>query len=288
MKDSLIKIPFLSILFPLSLGLFIFVLWQNNHITVTRMDFSSEKLPSDFDNFKILQISDLHNKEFGKNSHRLIKKIKDLTPDIIVITGDLVDSRRTDIDAALALVREAVKLAPVYYVPGNHESRSSIYKELFPLLEETGVTLLLDSKLQLREKNSSIELIGVVDPRFRYKKGLKNSDKNILNHSLSMLVNKDSEDFTLLLSHRPELIELYAEYDIDLVFSGHAHGGQVRLPFIGGLLAPGQGFFPKYTSGMHRVKNTTMIISRGLGNSAFPVRVFNRPELILVTLSSEK
>lgn len=287
MKIASVKIPFWLTIIPVSLLILIFSLWQNNHLTINNIEFSSEKLPKTFNGFTILQISDLHNKEFGKDNQRLLKKISKIAPSIIVITGDLVDSRRTNIRAAVTFVREAVKLAPVYYVSGNHESRSTIYKELFPLLEDAGASVIDNSKLFIDKEGSGLELYGVSDPTLLKKAYGRDSDDNIMRTALTKLINKDNEHFTILLSHRPELIEVYAEYELDLVFSGHAHGGQIRIPFVGGLLAPGQGFFPKYTSGIHRKKKTSLVISRGLGNSAFPVRVFNRPELVVVTLKSK-
>ena len=142
------------------------------------------------------------------------------------------------------------------------------------LLTDAGVTVLRNASVRIRNGVESIRLIGVDDPSFG---GEANLDATL--EALS------SDDFTVLLAHRPEGIDEYAKWGIDLVLSGHAHGGQIRIPGIGGVYAPGQGFFPKYTSGEYAVGDTTMIVSRGLGNSVLPLRVNDRPEIVIVTLN---
>ncbi len=171
-------------------------------------------------------------------------------------------------------------IAPTYFIPGNHESRIESYKELCDKLTSTGVKIL-DNKTTIIEKDSSlIGLMGVEDPSF-----IKTQNQNEEFKSILTNLSKDiNTDFKILLSHRPERLSDYEDTNVDLVFSGHAHGGQFRIPFLGGLLAPNQGFLPKYTSGIYKKNNTSMIVSRGLGNSIFPFRINNSPELVLVTL----
>lgn len=263
--------------------------WGDNAIKTDYITISSNKLPNAFEGFKILQISDLHNKEFGKGQAVLLRKIEKAEPDIIVVTGDLIDSHRTDIDKALDFIKGAVKLAPVYYVTGNHEGLTEEYPELEQQLLQAGVILLKNKLIELKYKGATINLAGVNDPVYEILNGNYNgfSEKLILENLLEGIKEERADRYTVLLSHRPEFINSYAQNKIDLVFSGHAHGGQFRLPFIGGLVAPGQGLFPKYTSGKYNSNQTTEIVSRGLGNSIIPLRVFNRPQIIVCTLYSE-
>lgn len=263
------------------LGLFCY--YQNNDIKITNIDFKNDKISKEIDGYKILQISDLHNKEFGKDNKKLVELTKEIKPDIIVITGDIIDSRRTNTDVAIRYINQIKTVAPIYYSPGNHESRISEYQDFENRLAKQGVNILNDKSESIKIKNDSIDLIGVRDISFIQKENRKEELSNIINN----LKNKDDSKLSILLSHRPDLIDLYAKENIDLVFSGHAHGGQVRIPFIGGILAPDQGLFPKYTSGIYNKDNTHMIVSRGLGNSLFPLRVFNKPELVVTTLKSK-
>ncbi|NCC15642.1 MAG: metallophosphoesterase [Clostridia bacterium] len=251
-----------------------FLYWQNNGLVLTQKTYT-KNVPEGFDGYKILQVSDLQNKTFGKNQARLLRKIQTATPDIIVITGDLIDRNRTDLDAAMEFVKGAVTIAPVYYVSGNHEHQSGCFDELLEKLTDTGVIVLENGKSIIERNGDSLEIIGLGDKRVNpyYAQVLA-----------TLLKGADKDRFKILLSHRPELFETYVENGVHLAFTGHAHGGQIRLPFIGGIFAPNQGFFPTYTSGIYEKENTAMVVSRGLGNSTFPFRIFNRPELVMVTL----
>ncbi len=270
----------------LILGLFPFALWQNNVITVSEITMVNDQLPKTFQGFKILHISDLHNKEFGIDQHKILEKIKNLNPDIIVVTGDLIDSKKTNINVAMDLIDGATDLAPLYYVSGNHEAWSGVYDDLKARLENSGARVLDNERTEIFMGDDSIEIIGLSDPAFMPSDLQKYGGNLVVGEFLGTLT-EDKNSFNILLSHRPELFDVYAGYPIDLVFSGHAHGGQFRLPIIGGgLVAPDQGFLPKLTEGIHKKNDTTMVISRGLGNSIIPIRLFNRPELILVTLST--
>lgn len=262
-----------------SVILFAFFYWQNNSIIITEMVFKNDTIPESFKGYKILQISDLHNKEFGSKQNRILSKIENINPDMIVITGDLIDSNNTNIDIAMELINGAINIAPIYYVSGNHEAWSGSYDSLKSKLENSGVVVLDNEKFEVFNDSDSIDIIGLADTSFIEYGG--NAETNNLLNTLT----EGSTNFKILLSHRPELFDIYSNSNVNLIFSGHAHGGQFRLPFIGGLIAPGQGFFPKLTEGMHTSNDTSMIISRGLGNSIIPVRIFNRPELVVVTLS---
>ena len=261
-----------------------FSIWQNNSIVISNFDYNKSELPTEFNNFKIVHISDLHNKVFGDEQDKLIGKVEDLSPDIIVITGDLIDRRRYNLDKAMLFINSAVKIAPVYYVSGNHEALSGKYYEIKERLIDAGAIVMEDSELDITRGNNSIKLLGLSDPDFLTSDYIDGTDISKVEEKLKEW--SEIEEFKILLSHRPELFDLYSENNIDMIFSGHAHGGQIRIPFVGGLIAPDQGFFPKYTAGSYNEKNSTMFVSRGLGNSLFPVRVFNRPEIISVTLKA--
>ncbi len=266
------------------IGGMIFCIWQNNGLVISKTVYSNPKVPEAFNNFTIVQISDLHNKSFGENQERLLNKLKEVSPDIIVITGDLIDRRRYNLEPARLFVRGAVNIAPVYYVSGNHEAWSGKYKEIEEMLVAEGVYILNDTSIRLTRGDSSITLLGASDPDFLTSSYSQGTDSSHLEANLH--VWSQGKDFKILLSHRPELFSLYTKSNMDLVFSGHAHGGQIRIPGIGGIIAPDQGLWPKYTNGSYVEGNTTMFVSRGLGNSIFPLRIFNRPEIVVVSLKN--
>ena len=261
-------------------ALTVWVLWANRALVTTETESVSARLPEGFDGFRIAQVSDLHNAEFGAGNEKLLERLRRAEPDIIVITGDLVDSRRTDISAAAAFAEAACDIAPVYYVTGNHEARLDFEEDIEPALSASGVRVLRNEAVYLERGGARIMLAGMDDPGFT-------SGGTAAERARSELERlPETEIYTVLLAHRPELIETYADYGADLVLSGHAHGGQVRLPFAGGLFAPGQGLFPEYDAGLYEYGGTDLVVSRGLGNSLFPLRFNNRPELVVITLKS--
>jgi len=281
MKKPTIKQVLLFLLSVLLAALLLWALWENTALEVTEYTVTSGNLPGAFDGFRIAQISDLHNDEFGENNETLLELLRESAPDIIVITGDLADAYDTDIDIALRFAEQAISVAPCYYVTGNHESSIVEYNTLRTGLEALGITVLENERLELERNGEAVALIGLDDPGFRADPFLGNSAA-VVSEALEDLVCGNS--YTILLSHRPEFFDIYAKNGIDLVFSGHAHGGQFRLPFVGGLFAPGQGLFPEYDSGLYTQGATTMVVSRGIGNSAFPLRINNPPEIVVVTL----
>lgn len=275
-----------SILTTILLILIIYTIWSNSALMVSTVNISSDRIPSVFSNFRIAQVSDLHNTEFGEGNTKLIEILSKLKPDIIVITGDVIDARHTDIEIALDFVKGAVPIVPVYYVTGNHEANCSQYDQLKTGLEMAGVTILEDEALQLECDGEILTLIGISDPDFTIKGDIFNEVPGMVKAKLNSLID-DNNNYMILLSHRPELFETYVCCGVDLVLSGHAHGGQFRLPYIGGIVAPNQGLFPKYDSGLYTDGITNMVVSRGLGNSIIPFRFNNRPEVILVELNVE-
>lgn len=264
----------------------IWTLWGNIALEVNEYEIVSDRIPEAFAGFRIAQVSDLHNKDFGEGYGQLLTLLSQINPDIIVVTGDLIDSRHTDLDIALEFAWQAGKIARVYYVSGNHEARVPEYEDLKIGLVKAGVVILENQKVQITREGENVTLMGIDDPSFQ-EDYLFGDSGSVARQAIENLQN-ESDGYTILLSHRPELFDLYVDTEMDLVFSGHAHGGQFRLPFVGGLVAPNQGFFPKYDAGQFNEENTTMIVSRGVGNSIIPLRFNNRPEIVLVTLRNMK
>lgn len=265
-----------------------FLNWQNNDIVITKLEYKNSKIPKSFDGYTILQVSDLHNKEFGKNQSKLVQYTKDINPDIIVITGDIIDKRRTtskDLYIALEYIKQLNKKYPIYFVTGNHEVwRPKFYPEVKKALLDEGVIILENEAQEIAINDEKISLLGMNDIAEIDGEYITEKERYKFRNILKSLVNRAGDNFKVLLSHRPELIKIYAEEKVDLTFTGHAHGGQIRLPFTEGLFAPNQGVLPKYTSGIHYQDESAMVVSRGLGASIFPFRVFNRPEMVVVTL----
>lgn len=254
---------------------------QNHQLDISSYVYHNDQLPESFHGFRILQVSDLHNARFGFHQKKLIKEVQLATPDIILISGDLIDKRRchkNNIQPALRFVKEAVRIAPVYYVPGNHEATSEIYPYLKEQLLQMGVEVLGNSMVEFIRNEEAITLIGVKDPKF-YLHEPQRFQRNV-----EHLIQMSDNDFHILLSHRPEYFDFYASCGFDICFCGHAHGGQIRIPKLGGLYAPNQGLFPKYSNGRYVKGNTTMFVSRGLGNSKAPLRIHNHPHLVVVRL----
>lgn len=261
------------------------IAWGNGALELNTYTVSSAALPASFDGYRIAHVSDLHNTEMGKGNEKLLAMLRSAAPDMIAITGDLIDSRNTDTEIALHFVGQAMQIAPCYYVTGNHEARVPDYDDLKTAMEAAGVVVLEDACAQITQNGETVTVLGIDDPSFKTGYLLGNSE-TVVEEVLKELSPKDR--FTILLSHRPELFAAYARNGMDLVLSGHAHGGQFRLPFIGGLIAPNQGFFPKYDAGVYTQGNTNMIVSRGIGNSLLPFRVNNPPEVIVIELNKIK
>ncbi len=270
----------IAVLLLLIAAMTVYLIIANKSLGTTRITVVSEELPAKLDGLRIVQISDLHNAEFGNGNAKLLEMIVAEKPDIILLTGDIYDERKGSFRSPLEFAVRAAEIAPTYFIAGNHEAAADDSGEFIEALKNSKITVL-DNKHTYFEKNGAvITLLGIDDPS-----SLKTAQSSV-DKAYSMLEKAaaDVSGFTVLLAHRPELIETYAEFGVDLVFSGHAHGGQFRLPFIGGLYAPHQGYLPKYDSGLYTVGDTELIVSRGLGNSSFPLRIFNSPEIISVTL----
>lgn len=254
------------------IALLLFCSYQNRHLETTYYTYKAEQLGADLEGYRIVQISDLHNVKFGKNNQKLVDRIRECEPDMIVLTGDLVDSNHTNVDRAVKFVDEIVKICPVYYVTGNHEYwlDTSEYENLMDGVASAGVIILDDQVVEISRGDAKFRLVGL-------------DDKSLADGTLEALLS-DEKELTVVLAHEPQYLARYAGTGVDLVLSGHAHGGQFRLPFVGGIVAPDQGFLPEYTAGEYYMNGTEMIVSRGLGNSVVPVRLFNYPEIVCVEL----
>lgn len=258
---------------------------QNKKVKITHNTLEFKNLPKAFNNFKIAQVSDIHCDRVGASDLIFIDKMKQFSPDIIVITGDMLDSYKNDMDIVYNILAQLAVIAPCYFVSGNHELRlPEEYNKLKTMLNRLNILDLNNKKVKLIRNEEKITLVGVEDYNFFKAEDELNHRENFKN-KLKELYSKDN--FNILLSHRPEKLSVYAETNYDLVFSGHAHGGQWQIPFVGGLFSPSQGFFPKYISGVYKEKNTSLVVSQGLGNSSFPIRINNQIELVLVTLKKE-
>jgi predicted MPP superfamily phosphohydrolase len=275
------KLELLFIIVLLFISVFCYLFYQNSSLEVRNYSIVDNRLGSEINDFKIVQISDLHNVSSKILVEDLVSEIKNEKPDIIVFTGDLVDSKNTDIDGAISFIKKIKDVGSMYYVSGNHEASIDNYDELKEKLISNDV-IILDNKVEVLDLDGiKVNLIGIDDPKMSFNPSM--SDAELVEYNLSNM-EYDVNSFTILLSHRPELFDVYVKYNIDLVLTGHAHGGQIRIPFAGGLIAPNQGWFPEYDSGSFHDKKTTMIVSRGIGNSIIPFRVNNRPELVVIDL----
>lgn len=274
--------------------LFVFILilwtwWSNQNPVLHKITIKSTDIPESFSGYRIAQVSDLHDAQFGENHAKLMKLLKKSEADILLLTGDIVDAHRTDIEQSLDFIRQAAERMPVYYVPGNHEAAirgRGDYEILKQGLTDCGVILLEDSKTRLEKDRQYVTLIGLMEQGFHSSPDVADEILQrslVCGEQLAALTEED-DGYRILLSHRPEMFATYAAMDVDLTFSGHAHGGQFRLPLLGGLYAPGQGILPQYDGGLYKQGNSQMIVNRGLGNSGFPVRFNNRPELVVVEL----
>lgn len=282
MKRKIMIVAVFALAFFVIVWLSLWAFSDNKTIVTTQYTIKQDEIPEAFSGFRIAQIADLHNTELGENNQDLLSALKEAKPDMIVFTGDLVDSRRTDLDVAVAFAEDAITIAECYYVRGNHEASTPLFYELEARLEALGVVVLANNWSVLYRGGSSITIMGLNDPTLDSDYLTLGTD-GVNENALKRLVD-GIDTYSILLAHHPEWLSLYAKYQVDLVLSGHAHGGQIRFNDDTGLIAPNQGFFPKYTSGIFTQDKTTLIVSRGLGNSLFPFRINNPPELVIVDL----
>ena len=278
----------------------------NENVFVTEYEIVNESLPLNFDGFRIVQVTDVHSIRSKEQADMFYEKVVAERPDAVVITGDLVDStyyteENTTVKEGLSdkmagqdtvdFISRLTEHYYVYYVYGNHEMilLDDVDNNPFKVaMEELGVIFLNNNGVKITKDDESIYMLGIQDPSTLYKDSAYveyDNHPDRINAMMTKVVSLKEEDmYTVLLTHRPEYFMTYSNYDVDLVLSGHAHGGQVRLPIVGGLYTPGQGWFPEYTEGVFENNGTTMVVSRGIGNTIKVPRIFNPPEINTIVL----
>ena len=264
------------------------LLGSNIWLQSTTYEVSSPRIPPLFDGYCIVQISDLHNSRFGAGQSRLLRRIRVAHPDLIAVTGDLAGADWKRSANSLELIRQLPLLAPVYFVIGNHEANTHDLRGLIGFLGGLGVHLLHNASVPVERGEQVIELAGIDDPEgFSVGRHSWTASLTAWRQELEVVRQRiEPNRYAILLSHRPEFIRSYEQAGFNLVLAGHAHGGLIRIPFLGPLYAPGQGKLPRYTSGMHLLNDTTLVVSRGLGRGMTPLRFLNRPEVVIVRLRS--
>lgn len=277
------------------MGGYVYYKYKSEDIEIASYEVQNRKIPKVFNEFKIVQISDLHNRSFGIDNDILLEKIDKLKPNIICITGDLIDSTNKDFSIALKLIDELSRKYGVYYIIGNHEQKvminkyKELYKDYFKQLKSKNIISLENEKVKIQIGNDFINIYGLVVPYkyypYLFNKNYKNKkldfNKNDIEKQLGKINNKE---YNVLLAHTPFFFEGYSNWGADLVLAGHVHGGIIRLPIKGGLLSPNREFFPKYDLGEYNIDKSTMILTKGLGGSRMIPRVNCKPEIVEITL----
>lgn len=289
---------FLNILIIISILIIVCVIlvccisyYENRKLVVTKYSIHDPLIPKNFNGLHLLQITDLHNASFGENNEILIKQISNLHPDFILVTGDMIVGKPgKDVIFAAKTLNNMVKIAPVYFSMGNHELRVSLYTDTYQDMWECFINhlspeihLLFNKHVVLKRGEDKIHLYGLNLTPVLYKRFVQNSMPENYLQSLFGICNP--KEYHILMAHNPDYFENYVEWGANLVFSGHIHGGMIRIPFLGGALSPMVRFFPKYDKGIFKLLNKYMILSGGLGNHTFKFRVNNLPEIISVTLN---
>ena len=282
------------IFFGIFILMYLYIKYNVNTLEVTKYVVENKKVTNEFDGYNIVQISDLHSKLFGENNKKLIQKIKSLNPDIVVVTGDLIDGENNNYNVALDFMKEISKLYRVYYIIGNHEQKSLIkkykdeYKDYFNKLHQIDFVNLDNNKVEIVKGDSNINLYGLTVPYSCYKYLFDNQETTSIDIDFleEKLGKVDREQFNILLAHTPFYFDEYEKWGADLTLCGHVHGGIVRLPIVGGLLSPDRKFFPKYDLGEYTKNKSTMIVSKGLGGSKVLIRVNCKPEIVNIKLKN--
>lgn len=267
-----------------------FCWYQNNGLTVTRYRLGGMRVSRPM---KIVHLSDLHSKRFGKDNGKLLAKVAACSPDLIAVTGDFINDTDRRFCRTAQVIGRLCKLAPVVYIPGNHEYRSKEYASILEAIRQEGAVVLQNETAVLHVAGTPVCVLGLEERQGTYRsyRQMRRGKYRYRDYGKAFSALAQQPGLRLVLCHYPENFAMtgdkaYKQYDFDLQLSGHAHGGQWRFPLIGGLYAPGQGLFPKYVSGVFG-DHPVMVVSRGLGRSSFPLRLFNRPEVVEITLTKE-
>lgn len=263
---------------------------DSNMLVVTNINIKDKKIPEKFNGYKIMHLSDLHSKSFGEKNIELINKVNEVNPNIIVMTGDMVNCNDTNFDNFFDLVKALVPKYKIYYIVGNHEQdmKEENKKVILDFLKANGVKILDNEKVIIEEDGESINLFGSwCNLRYYSSKYAKEKYDFTIDTMNKIMENyKIEEDkYNILLAHNPNFIDVYSKWGADLTLSGHIHGGMVRIPFIGGVFSPDTVLFPKYSSGLYEVEGKKLVVSRGLGRGTRGFRFFNKPEINVIKLN---
>lgn len=261
--------------------LFANIIYCNKALEVTNYKLTSNKLKT---NFRIALISDQHNKQFGKNDSKLVQRIAEQKPDIIAVDGDMVTDDFINDNVMKNLLKQLTKIAPTYCCLGNHERNIATQIDFKADIESCGAILLDNESAEIKKSGESILIGGLSDfPFYDFNEGIDDVPEKIFWNDFC---GKIKNQYSILLHHQPEYIyDMISNSPVDLVLCGHTHGGLIRIPFIGGLFAPNQGFFPKYDKGEFDINHTKMIITSGLGNSNILPRINNCPEICIIDIN---
>ena len=265
----------------------VFLLFDSSfRIVTTEYELFYDNLPSSFDGYRIVVLSDIHAAVFGDSNERLVACVREARPDIIAITGDFTDgsgklTKTTQLAIAEALIADLIPIAPVYYVTGNHEWDEGGIWELLSIMEDNGVNVLRNRYVRIESGSDSFILAGTDDPNGP-------ADMMKPNELVGNIRNAYGEDFVVLLEHRNTRLNLLSELGVDLVLCGHAHGGIIRFPFTDGLIGPERDWLPTYTSGVYTIGGTDMVVSRGIGNHTGWPRFLNNPHIVVAILQSNE
>jgi predicted MPP superfamily phosphohydrolase len=267
------RITLLPVMLLVCVGVLAFAYSQNNTLEVSQIHVSSDRAGT----IRIVHLSDIHGKQFGKENARLTEAIIGQNPDLVVITGDTIDHPTKNLDEMVGFLDILSKSYPVIVISGNHERGLSVRDDFFRMLREVGVTVLENEIYTVHVNESVVQVLGL-DERLR-------EPEDIIRRQLHEL--EELPGLRVVLAHYPQRYSIidslsYSEYDFDLMFAGHAHGGQWNLPIIGGVYSPGQGLMPKYYRGLY---DDRLVVSAGLGNAHFPLRLFNYPQIIVVQIN---
>lgn len=282
------------IIFLILLVVFLYT-YLSKKVDITRYTVKSDKISKKFDDYTIVQLSDFHSKGYNDTTEIIINEIEKINPDIIVMTGDMISWDVENIDELQSLIKSLITNYPIYYINGNHEELAEIlkskeYENFINDIKSLGVSVLKNTYIELIRDGESINLYEIDIP-LDEDTGLYVAEEELDDDYINdTLLELDKNKFNMLLEHNPLFIEEYSDWGADLVLSGHMHGGIIRIPIIGigiGIASPEGNYFPKYDTGEFKVGNTTMIVNRGIGVSSGGLRVFNKPEISVITLKSK-
>ncbi|URZ15165.1 metallophosphoesterase [Clostridium felsineum] len=267
---------------------------DNNVIQICKYKIFSKRLPKEFNGFTIVQLADLHSKRYGDDNAKLINKINKINPNVIMVTGDMINDDG-NYSVCIKLLENLSSKYKVYFIVGNHEQNLRIlnphkYNNMMAELMKIKVDVLLNEKREILLNGKIINLYGAFMESRYYRNMLDKKSKSIeftLEDLEENIGQANSELYNILMIHNPIFFETYSDWGADLVLCGHMHGGMVRFPLIGGVFSPENNLFPKFCSGIFQQNNASMIVSRGIGIGSFGFRFFNRPELTVITLKNK-